>query len=134
MLRFKRISSYVIACIALVSLAILPSKLTAQVAEGINYQAVVRDASNNVLGNTDISVQFSIVANSATGSIEYNEKLSKQRATNVTKYLISMGLGPKNVIANHYGELKPVVDCDKKPCDDADHALNRRTMLKLIKL
>ena len=106
----------------------------AQVPQGINYQAVVRDASNNVLGNTDISVQFSIVANSATGSIEYNEKLSKQRATNVTKYLISMGLDPKNVIANHYGELKPVVDCDKKPCDDADHALNRRTMLKLIKL
>lgn len=106
-----------------------------------DYDAVELDLASKLKLRSFVKIMkgqpFRVEVHSYTGkrgSIEYNEKLSKQRATNVTKYLISMVLDPKNIIANHYGELKPVVDCDKKPCDDADHALNRRTVLKLIKL
>ncbi|MFT6165763.1 MAG: hypothetical protein ACJASF_000445 [Vicingaceae bacterium] len=73
MLLNQRVSTYVIACITLFSLTFLSSKLSAQVADGINYQAVARDANNNVLANTQITVQFSIVANSATGATVYQE-------------------------------------------------------------
>jgi outer membrane protein OmpA-like peptidoglycan-associated protein len=68
------------------------------------------------------------------GPQAYNIKLSKQRAMSVIKYLVSIGLKSENLIANHYGELNPVVDCEKKVCNIADHALNRRTVVKLIKI
>ena len=67
------------------------------------------------------------------GPQAYNLKLSKQRAMSVIKYLVSLGLKPENLIAHHYGELHPVVDCETKNCNNSDHALNRRTVVKLIK-
>lgn len=67
------------------------------------------------------------------GSSAYNQKLSKMRTDNVIDYLVSQGLKLEDLIGNYYGELKPVVDCETNRCDNSDHALNRRTAVKLIK-
>ena len=43
------------------------------VPQGINYQAVVRDSSGNYYTNIPLSLRISIVADSATGTIDYQE-------------------------------------------------------------
>ena len=68
------------------------------------------------------------------GTLEYNQELSKRRTNNVIAFLISQGLKSDELITNYYGELNPVVDCEKQRCDNEDHALNRRTVVKLIKI
>ena len=58
----------------------------------------------------------------------------RQRTENVISYLISTGLRQEDLIGNYYVELNPVVDCETKRCTNSDHALNRRTVVKLIKI
>jgi hypothetical protein len=45
----------------------------AQVPQKINYQAVARDASGNVIASKNISIRFSVRENSATGNVVYSE-------------------------------------------------------------
>lgn len=61
----------------------------------------------------------------------YNENLSRARTNEVMNYLIELGFKENDLIGNYYGELNPVVDCVTKKCDNDDHALNRRTVVKL---
>jgi outer membrane protein OmpA-like peptidoglycan-associated protein len=68
------------------------------------------------------------------GTVEYNQKLSQQRTNSVIAFLTLQGIKSDELIKNYYGELNPVVDCGKQRCDNADHALNRRTVVKLIKI
>lgn len=64
--------------------------MNAQAPEGINYQAVVRDASGAILKNQSVDVQFSIRENSASGTVVYREN----HATSTNDYgLISLVIG-----------------------------------------
>ncbi|MCO6360846.1 OmpA family protein [Roseivirga pacifica] len=48
----------------------------------------------------------------ATGSEDYNLKLSKQRASSVEDYLIDLGVGYGRLQTQGYGELQPVASND----------------------
>ncbi len=56
-----------------VTLLGLPSILYSQVPNSISYQAVVRDASNNLVSSQNIAVRISILKNSPSGTVEYQE-------------------------------------------------------------
>ncbi len=43
---------------------------------GINYQAAARDASGNIIANQAITIQFTIISTSATGTVDYVEQQS----------------------------------------------------------
>lgn len=45
----------------------------AQVPQGFNYQAIVRDASGNLITNQSVGVQVSVLQNEATGTEVYVE-------------------------------------------------------------
>ena len=62
-----------LACIFLLPPALLPLPLFAQSPQGINYQAVARDASGNPIVSQTISVQFDIHRGSATGPVSMSE-------------------------------------------------------------
>jgi len=47
--------------------------LTAQIPQSMNYQAVVRDASNELLGNQRVGVRISIVQGALSGTAIYSE-------------------------------------------------------------
>jgi outer membrane protein OmpA-like peptidoglycan-associated protein len=131
----QRVSTYVIAYITLFSPTFLSSKLSVQVADGINYQASKLKLQRFVKLIKGQPFKFDIqLYTDKRGARAYNIKLSKQRAMSVIKYLVSIELKSENLIANYYGELNPVVDCEKKICNNADHALNKRTCVKLIKI
>jgi OOP family OmpA-OmpF porin len=46
----------------------------------------------------------------ATGKVDYNQKLSEQRATTVRNYLLSKGVGDERMTVVGYGETKPIAD------------------------
>ena len=65
------------------------------------------------------------------GSQAYNIALSDRRSKAVNNYLINNGIEKNRIQVTNYGELKPLIDCDKEDCDDEDHRLNRRTEIKV---
>ena len=70
-------------------------------------------------------------------SYEYNRSLSQRRADSSVSYLIKRGLDPFRLQAKGYGESKLVNDCacegnEATPCDEEQHAANRRTVVKII--
>ena len=82
--------------------------------------------------NPDIDVEIGSHTD-ANGPAEYNMKLSKQRASNVVKYLIDKGIEERRLISRGYGETQPLNECrDGVKCTPEQHQLNRRTELKIL--
>lgn len=59
--------------ILLITFTFIVSVLSAQVPEGVNYQAVLRNSSGDILMNTAVSLQFIIHKDNATGASVYTE-------------------------------------------------------------
>ncbi|MCS6819164.1 MAG: OmpA family protein [Chitinophagales bacterium] len=68
------------------------------------------------------------------GTDEYNEKLSKRRAEEVKKYLITKGLAKERIIVKAFGEKQPAVpnELPDGTDDPEGRARNRRVEFKLI--
>lgn len=64
------------------------------------------------------------------GADDYNMKLSEKRAQNVVDYLVSKGVEKERLSAMGYGESMPI---KKNAQTEAEHQMNRRTTLKVIK-
>ena len=86
-----------------------------------------------IVKNTELKIEVESHTDTR-GSSEYNERLSKKRTDNVIEFLIKKGIRKDRIVGNYYGELKPVVDCETKKCNNDDHFLNRRTEIKLSKM
>ncbi len=100
-------------------------------------KAAVKSESFAVLDQiVDISVQFPeyyILIDAHTDSVggdAANLKLSRDRADEVSKYLVSKGVNANRIIARGWGESKPVVSAEKT---EADRAENRRTEFTLTR-
>jgi outer membrane protein OmpA-like peptidoglycan-associated protein len=61
----------------------------------------------------------------STGSPEFNQKLSENRAGAVRDFLVTQGVQPENIAATGYGMAKPVADNNTAQ----GRALNRRVQL-----
>ena len=57
----------------LVSVLFCSITFAQSVPQGINYQAVARDASGNEITNQPLTVRLSVVSGSATGTISWQE-------------------------------------------------------------
>ncbi|MDC6405616.1 MULTISPECIES: OmpA family protein [Maribacter] len=64
----------------------------------------------------------------SAGSDEYNMKLSEQRATSVTSYLVAKGIDPSRFTTKWYGENQPVGDNNTVE----GKAQNRRVELAIV--
>lgn len=66
-------------------------------------------------------------------SKEYNQTLSQNRATAAVDYIISQGIDKNRITGIGYGENKLLNKCaDGINCTEAQHALNRRTEMKVV--
>ncbi|MCO5247974.1 MAG: OmpA family protein [Chitinophagales bacterium] len=66
---------------------------------------------------------------------DYNLELSKKRANEVVNYLIQNGISSERLLAKGYGESEILNRCvDGVDCSEQEHAVNRRTVFKLIGL
>jgi hypothetical protein len=75
---------------------------SAQVPQGISHQAVIRDASNNLVTNSAIGVRVSILQGSANGPVAYSETHSPQSNANG---LISFVIGEGTVVSGVFAEI-----------------------------
>lgn len=67
------------------------------------------------------------------GSLAYNQSLSMSRAMAVQGYLLQRGIKRERVIAEWYGEQRPLNGCiDDVPCEETQYEVNRRTEFKLV--
>ena len=66
------------------------------------------------------------------GSNAYNLKLSQQRIDAVVSFLSSHGVGRDRLVGKGYGESKLLNHCsDNVECSESEHALNRRTEIRI---
>ena len=81
------------------------------------------------------NTQVSIVLYSHTdsrGTVDYNNELSERRAQNAFKFLTGAQIEPKRIEAKGFGEMQLLNHClDDADCDEKEHALNRRTEIKI---
>lgn len=66
-------------------------------------------------------------------STEYNQTLSQNRANASVDYVVSQGIARNRITGKGYGESKLLNECaDGVSCTEAQHAINRRTEMKVI--
>jgi outer membrane protein OmpA-like peptidoglycan-associated protein len=66
-------------------------------------------------------------------SAEYNQTLSQNRANASVDYIVSQGISRDRITGKGYGESKLLNECaDGVNCTEAQHAINRRTEMKVI--
>lgn len=117
--------------------------------EGIEYdfdRATLRPKSLEVLDkivdllkiNDNLTIELSSHTDSR-GNDAYNMRLSQARAQSCVDYLLLKGIPKNRVIANGYGETRPIVPqaeidkmVDKSPEFEAAHQKNRRTAFRVI--
>lgn len=117
--------------------------------EGVEYdfnKATLRPKSMEILDkivdllklNDNISIELSSHTD-ARGNDAYNMRLSQARAQSCVDYILSKGIAKARIIANGYGETRPIIPEDeinklvpKSPEFEAAHQKNRRTAFKVI--
>lgn len=68
------------------------------------------------------------------GSDEYNLRLSKRRAASAYEYLVDKGIEPTTIEYTGYGETQLLNHCDDGvDCIEEEHAINRRSIIKLVR-
>lgn len=69
------------------------------------------------------------------GAEDYNMELSLKRAESARDFLVQRGVAPERIKAVGYGESRPRNRCvDGIECPEEEHAYNRRTDVKIIKI
>lgn len=84
--------------------------------------------------NPNIIIELSSHTDSRAGD-QYNMKLSEKRAQSAVAYIISKGISASRLKSKGYGETKLLNKCKNGvKCAEEEHALNRRTEFKVIKV
>ena len=83
--------------------------------------------------NNDLKVFVAAHADSR-GSSEYNLKLTHRRSFAVKRYIMNKGIPSSRIITRGFGESQLLNKCaDGISCSEAEHAINRRVEMKLVK-
>ena len=82
--------------------------------------------------NPTIQIELSSHTDSR-GSAAQNLQLSQQRAEAATKYIVSKGIDKLRIVAKGYGDTMIKNKCTKGvKCTEEEHAVNRRTEIKIL--
>jgi hypothetical protein len=81
---------------------LLTASVFAQSPEKMSYQAVIRDASNNLVINSNIGMQISILQGSASGTAVYVET---QTPTTNANGLVSIEIGAGTVVSGNFATI-----------------------------
>lgn len=81
---------------------ILTTSISAQVPQRMSYQAVIRDAGDNLVTNQSVGIQISILQNSQTGNSVYTEK---HTTTTNTNGLVSLEIGTGTSVSGTFSSI-----------------------------
>jgi outer membrane protein OmpA-like peptidoglycan-associated protein len=100
------------------------SNITAEGAAELDKLVMVMNEHPNM-------VIFAKSHTDSRGSDKYNMNLSDRRAKSTVQYLISKGIAKDRISGQGFGESEPKVVC--KPCNEEQHAQNRRSEFLIVK-
>ena len=86
----------------LMILVLAVCQIMAQAPQKLTYQAVVRDANNQLVANTLVGIRVSILQNSATGSVVYSE--TQMLSTNVNG-LVTVNIGEGTLLYGSFTNI-----------------------------
>jgi hypothetical protein len=87
--------------ISILILLLLNFYTFAQVPQGINYQAVIRNTLGTVVANTAVSIRMNVIQGSSSGTVSYSEKHnSTTNANGLVNLVIGQGTAISGVFAN----------------------------------
>ncbi|NNF02506.1 MAG: hypothetical protein HKN22_07455, partial [Bacteroidia bacterium] len=85
-----------------ISIILISVELHAQAPDGLNYQAVARDASGNLISNQNIDVRFIIKQTTSSGATIYEES----HATSTNQYgLFSLVIGNGSAMTGNFSTI-----------------------------
>jgi len=87
---------------ALLMLMLFVSSIKAQTPQKFNYQAIIRDANNQILANHTLGLQFSILSGSETGAVVYSER---QQVTTLSNGLVTLAIGDGTVVSGQMDNI-----------------------------
>lgn len=94
------------------------------------------EALNNAVDALNANSALIIIISShadCRGSSSFNMTLTQKRANHVEKYLVEQGIRQNRIVKKVYGETRLLNQCkDGVKCAEEEHAVNRRTELKLV--
>ena len=97
-------------------------------------QRVLDDLVRILRENPDLAIELSAHTDSR-GTTRYNERLSRNRARNMVKYLSKRGISASRLLPIGSGESKPRNHCgDGIPCTEAEHRENRRIEMRTARI
>lgn len=88
--------------VLIAALALGTYMVSAQAPEKMSYQAIVRNASGQLLTNQNVAVRVSVLQGSAAGTVVYSERVSGQ--TNVNG-LVSLEIGSGTVLSGTFNAI-----------------------------
>ena len=80
----------------------LGSFALAQAPEKMSYQAVVRNATGQLVQNQNVGIKASVLQNSATGTVVYSESLT---GTTNANGLVSLAIGSGTVLSGTFSSI-----------------------------
>lgn len=84
--------------------------------------------------NPNVTVEIGSHTDSRADDV-FNLKLSAKRARSVVDFMISQGVSEHQLIWKGFGETRLLNRCENGvECSESDHALNRRTEFKVVKI
>jgi len=89
-------------CLAVCAYLLFSFQILAQAPDMMSYQAVIRDAENGLVANTQVSVKISIMKGSPSGTTVFAE--SHQKITN-DNGLLSLEIGTGSNISGHISQI-----------------------------
>ncbi len=106
----------------------------AQAPNAFSYQAVVRNASNNLVINAPVGVKFSILQGSATGTAVYSET---QNTTTNTNGLLTTTIGSGTVVSGNFANINWAVGpyflkTEMDPAGGTSYSVNSTTQFNSV--
>jgi len=87
---------------ALLMLMLFVSSIKSQTPQKFNYQAIIRDANNQILANHTLGLQFSILSGSETGAVVYSER---QQVATLSNGLVTLAIGDGTVVSGQMDNI-----------------------------
>lgn len=98
----KKSIQSIIKAVLLIAACCSLSTSFAQAPQRMSYQAVIRNASNALVSNTNVGIKVSILQTTATGTVVYSE--THQPTTNING-LATLQIGGGTVVSGNFGTI-----------------------------